>query len=97
MLYQCVTVASRRVPPSPPLQNRTANAGRSRLYARGGGERSEQIAFRSHDAAFAVSPLDPLGECAEMVAAITAAIDPDPLSGGPRECPDHGRRYGLLR
>jgi hypothetical protein len=34
-----------RIPPSPPTQNRTANAGRSRFHAAGGGERSEQIAL----------------------------------------------------
>src|SRR5450755_506122 len=51
-----------RIPPLPPVQNRTANAARSRFYARDGGERSEQIALRSHDADLAVGNLDPLGQ-----------------------------------
>src|SRR6266849_10003346 len=41
------TVSGVRIPPSPPLQNRTANAGRSRLRVRGGGQRSEPIALRA--------------------------------------------------
>ena len=49
-----------RIPPLPPLQNRTANAGRSRFYARGGSERSEQIALRADDADLAVCHFDAL-------------------------------------
>ena len=85
-----------RIPPLPPIQNRTANAGRSRFYARGGGERSEQIALRSHDADFAVRDLDPLGQRAKVFAAIAAAVDPDALAGGRGELLDHGGRDRLL-
>jgi hypothetical protein len=43
-----------RIPPHPPTPNRTANAGGSRFFARGGSERSDQITLRSHNADFAV-------------------------------------------
>jgi hypothetical protein len=72
-------------------QNRTANAWHSRFYARSGGERSEQIALRSHDADFAVSDLHTLGQGAPMFAAI-AAVDPEALTGGCSEFLDHGGR-----
>ena len=85
-----------RIPPHPPLQNRTANAGRSRLYAGRGGQRLKQIAFRADDADLAVGDLDALGERAEMVAAIAAAVDPDPLARRPGEPLDHLRRDRLL-
>jgi hypothetical protein len=62
----------------PPVQYRTANASR-RFYARNRRERSEQIAFRSHDADLAVGNLDPLGQGTQMVAAI-AAFDSHPLA-----------------
>ena len=78
-----------RIPPSPPLQNRTANAGRSRFYACRGGEGLKQIALRADDADLAVCDLDALGERAEVVAAIAAAVDPDPLACGPGESLDH--------
>src|SRR5580698_4053502 len=74
-----------RIPPSPPLQNRTANAGRSRFYARGGSERLKQIAFRAHDADLAICHLDALRKGAEMVAAVAAAVDPGPLPRRPGE------------
>src|SRR5271165_712289 len=48
------TVSRVRIPPPPPTQNRTANADRSRFYAAGGDQCSEQIALRSHDADFLV-------------------------------------------
>ena len=62
--------------PSPPIQNRTANAKCSRFYARGGGKRSEQIALRSHDADFFFRNLDTLGQGAQVLAATAAAVDP---------------------
>jgi hypothetical protein len=85
-----------RIPPSPPLQNRTANAEHSRFYAGGGSQRLKQIAFRADDADLAVRDLDALGERAEMVAAIAAAIDPDALARRPGEPLDHLRRDCLL-
>jgi len=42
------------------------------------------------------SPIDLLCQRAEMAAAITAALDPDPLAGGPSELLDHGGRDRLL-
>jgi hypothetical protein len=60
-------------------KNRTANAGRSGHCARSG-ERLKQIAFRADDADIAISDLDALSEGAEMVAAIAATVDPNPLS-----------------
>ncbi|WGJ15143.1 hypothetical protein QEV83_02210 [Methylocapsa sp. D3K7] len=45
---------------------------------------------------FAVRDLDALGERAEMIAAIAAAFDPDPLAGRPRKLLDHGGRDCLL-
>ena len=83
-------------PPHPPLQNRTANAGRSRLYAGRGGQRLKQIALRANDADLAASDLDALGERAEMIASIAAAVDPDALARRPGEPLDHLRRDGLL-
>ena len=85
-----------RIPPHPPPQNRTANAGRSRFCARGGGKGSEQIAFRSHDADFAFRDFDALSKGAKVFALIATAVDPDPLAGSPREFAEHGRRDSLL-
>jgi hypothetical protein len=56
----------------------------------------KQIAFRADDADFAVRYLDALRKRAEMVAAIAAAIDPDPLARRPGEPLHHLRRDGLL-
>ena len=70
------TVSRVRIPPPPPIQNRTANAGRSRFYAAGGGERSEQVALRSHDADFLVRYLDALSQRAQVFPAVSAAVDP---------------------
>lgn len=57
------------------------SAAGSRFFARNGGQRSEQIALGSHDADLAVGNLDSLGQGTQMVAAIAAAFDPDPLAG----------------
>src|SRR5487761_1133996 len=81
---------------SPPIQNRTANAAGRRFYARDGGERPEQVALRSHDADFTVRHLDPLGQRPQVIAAIAAAVEPDPLAGSSGELPDHGGGDGLL-
>ena len=54
--------------------NRTANAGRNRLYARGGGKHLNQITFRANDADLAICHLDALGEGAKVVAPIAAAL-----------------------
>src|SRR5271170_4917711 len=86
------TVSRVRIPPPPPIQNRTANAGRSRFYAAGGGERSEQVALRSHDADFLVRYLDALSQRAQVFPAVSAAVDPDALAGRPGECLDHSGR-----
>nr|WP_245427392.1 hypothetical protein [Roseiarcus fermentans] len=56
----------------------------------------EQIAFRADDADLAVGDLDTLGERAEMVPAIAAAVDPDPLACRPGEPLYHLRRDRLL-
>ena len=90
------TVSWVRIPLPPPLQNRTANAKRSRLYAGRGGQCLNQIALRADDADLALGDLDALSERAEMVAAIAAALDPDPLPRRPGEPLDHLRRDGLL-
>jgi len=42
------------IPSSPPLQNRTANAGRSRLYAGSGDECLKQVVLRADDANLAI-------------------------------------------
>src|SRR5574337_1992485 len=85
-----------RIPPSPPLQNRTANAGRSRLYAGRGGQRLKQIALGADDAHLAIRDLDPLDERAEVVAAVAAAVDPDALARRLGEPLDHLRCDRLL-
>ena len=46
----------------PPVQYRTANAASRRFYARNRRERSEQIAFRPHDADLAVGMVRPSGQ-----------------------------------
>ncbi len=63
---------------------RTVNAGRSRFYARGGRAAAEQIAPGSHDADLAVRDLDAPSE-RPQIAAISAAVDPDPRVGSPGE------------
>lgn len=80
-----------RIPPPPPFQNRTVNAGRSRLYARGGGEGLKQIALRSHDPDLLLRDFDALGERAEMVATIVAALDPHAFPRCSGEFPSHLR------
>lgn len=82
--------------PSPPFQNRTANAGRSRFYARRGGKGSEQITFRPHDAGLFGGDLDALGERPEMVAAVASPVDLHPLAACPSELADDLRRDCLL-
>jgi len=76
---EAAIVCSRCLVAPPPLQNRAANAGSSRLYG-SGGQRLKQIAFRADDADLAIRHLDALGERAEMVAAIAAAVDHAALS-----------------
>jgi hypothetical protein len=49
-----------RIPPSPPVQNRTGHAERKRLHASGGGERLKQTALRADDADLAIRDLDAL-------------------------------------
>ena len=85
-----------RIPLLPPLQNRTANAGRSRFYAPSGGKRSEQIALRPHDPYFLFGHLHPLSQGAEVFAAVAAAVHPDALAGRPGELLDHGGGDRLL-
>ena len=85
-----------RQTPHPPIQNRTANAGRSRRYARAGGKGSEQIPLRSYDADFLVGDFDALGERTEMVATVTTALDPHTLPCRPGELAHHLRRDCLL-
>jgi hypothetical protein len=78
-----------RIPPLPPVQNRTANATRRRFYAGSRRTRSEQIAFRPHDADLAVGNFDPLSQGMQMVAAIAAAFDSYPLAGRGCELAQH--------
>lgn len=85
-----------RIPPCPPFQNRTANPWRSRLYAGRGGQRLKQMALRADDADLAMRDLDTLGKRAEMVAAIAAAVDLDPLTCRAGKLLDHLRRDRLL-
>jgi hypothetical protein len=56
----------------------------------------KQIAFRADDTDLAVGNLDALGERAEVIATVAAAIDPDPLARRPGELLDHLRRDGSL-
>src|SRR6266699_978395 len=44
---------------------------------------AQKRAFRSHDAQFFLIDFDALGERAEVVAAVAAAIDPQALAGRP--------------
>ena len=61
--------------------NKAGHAGHSRFYARGGGERSEQIALRSRDPHFLLGHLHLRGQGVEAFATIPAAVDPDTLAG----------------
>lgn len=70
-----------RIPPSPPVQNRSGHAAGSRFYACYAGESPQQIPLRSHDSNFPLRDFDPLGEGAQQVAAVAAAGKPDAFAG----------------
>ena len=66
-----------------PLRYRTGHAKTRRFCAFSGDERSQEHAFRPHDAQFFLVDFDALGERAEVIAAVAAAIGPHSLAGGP--------------
>src|SRR5262245_57496488 len=70
-----------RISPGAPLRYKTGHAKTRRFYARGGDERAQQYALRSHDANFFRVHFHALGKCAQMVAAIAAAVGSHPLAG----------------
>ena len=65
------------------------------VYAVFSDERLEQPGLRSHDPNLAFRDLDALGERAQVVAAIAAALKADALAGGLGEGADHLRSDGL--
>jgi hypothetical protein len=62
-----------RIPPSPPVRNRTANAGCIRLCTGRGCQHLKQAAFRADDSDLAVCGLHAPGERAEVAAASACA------------------------
>ncbi|HTR11909.1 MAG TPA: hypothetical protein VMI72_01320 [Roseiarcus sp.] len=80
-----------RIPPLPPLQSLSGHG----VYAKVRHEGLEQPGLRSDDPHLALGDLDPLGERAEMVAAVAAAFEPDALARGARKAAQHLRRHGL--
>ncbi len=73
----------------PPLQSQAGHANSRRFPSGNGGERAQQLSFRSHDANFGLSDLDPLGEGAQVIPPITVPVEPDALPGHVGE-PAHG-------
>src|SRR5260221_7055695 len=62
---------------------RTGHAQTCRFCARSCDERAQEHAFQPHDAQFFLIDFDPLGERAEVIAAVAATIDPHSLAGCP--------------
>ena len=79
-----------------PFQNRTLNTGYAGFSARGSDQSAQQFGFRSHDADFLIRDLDTLGQRAEVVAAIAAAVQPDALASRAGEGSDHVGADGLV-
>ncbi len=66
-----------------PLRYKTGHSKHCRFCAGRSDERPQQRAFRPHDANFLRVHLDALGERAEVVATVAAALGPHALAGGP--------------
>ena len=66
-----------------PLRYRTGHAKTRRFCAFSGDERAQEHAFRSQDAQFFLIDFDPLGERAEVIAAVASALGPHALAGCP--------------
>ena len=64
---------------------KTGHSKHCRFCARSGDERAQQYAFRTHDANFFRVDFDALGERAEGVAAVAAALGPHAPAGLPGE------------
>jgi hypothetical protein len=69
-----------------PLRYKTGNAETRRFCACSGDERGQQYAFGAHEANFFRIDLDALGECAEVIATVAAALGAHALSSLPGEC-----------
>jgi hypothetical protein len=82
-----------RIPPPPPLWNKTGHLARLVCCAC---QCSEQITRRSHDPDFAGIDLDSLRQSAKVVAVVAGAVETDALTGGLGELSQHFRRYGLM-
>src|ERR1700682_5170960 len=79
LLGACRGSADAEKAPSPSATSeQNCERANSRFYAGNGGERSEQIALRSHDADLVVGNFNSLGQGAEMVA-IPLHADCSPL------------------
>src|SRR5262249_10232451 len=85
-----------RIPPLPPFQYRTGHAGIRRFPASYSDKRAQKLVFRSLDEHLALGDLDALGEGAQVVAAVAAAVDAHPLAGGCGESLHHLRRDRLM-
>ena len=81
-----------RIPPSAPLRYKTGHAKTRRFRACSGDKGTQQYAFRAHDANLFRIDFNALGECAEVVAAIAAALGAHALAGLPGECFERLRR-----
>jgi hypothetical protein len=74
-----------------PLRYTTGHAKTCRFCTLSGDKRAQKHYFRSHDTQFFLIHFDPLGERAEVIAAVAAALGPHALAGGP------GKRLESLR
>ena len=79
------TVSRVRIPLPPPFQPLRGHF----VCAAVRHQRLEQPGLRSHDADLAFGDLDPLGERAQVIAAIAAAFEPDALAGGAGKLAEH--------
>src|SRR5262245_43608487 len=81
-----------RISSGAPLRYKTGNAKTRRFRARSGDERTQEYALRSHDANFFRVDFDALGERAQVVATVAAALGAHPSAGLPGECLERLRR-----
>src|SRR5258706_2456618 len=75
-----------RISSGAPLRYRTGHAKTRRFCAFSGDERAQEHAFRSHDAQFFLIDFDALGERAQVIAAVAAAIGAHALAGCSGKC-----------
>jgi hypothetical protein len=78
-------MARARISPGAPVRYKAWNAKTRRFYARDGDEGTQQYAFGPFDANFFRVHFDALGERAEVIAAVAAALGAHTPAGLPGE------------